>query len=100
MLDLESMLLIWVCSAAFLPLVVWIRRRSPKWVGLAVMALWVGGSTALGLYAVKHRPVLIPRSEITTGQRSTIPTATSPLRPASPATQTRIAPGTDPTTGP
>ncbi len=65
MLDLESMLLIWVCSAAFLPLVVWIRRRSPKWVGLAVMALWVGGSTALGLYAVKHRPVLIPRSEIT-----------------------------------
>lgn len=64
MLDLESMLLIWVFGVAFLPLVVRLRRHSARTTGLALMALWIGGSTALGLYAVKQRPELILESQI------------------------------------
>lgn len=64
MLDLETILIVWVCAAAFLPLVVWIRRRASRSMGMLALALWAGGSLALGLGGARNRPEVVAEAEV------------------------------------
>jgi hypothetical protein len=63
-MDAEAIIIVWLVGLAFLPAVIRLRRRLSAGPGMVVLMVWIGGATALGVYAVKQRPTIIPESEI------------------------------------
>lgn len=64
MLDLESILIVWLCAAAFLPVVIWVRRRASRSAGMSALFLWAGFSLAVGVGASRNRPETFSESEV------------------------------------
>lgn len=63
-MDIEGVIIVWLAGLAFLPVVVRLRRRLSSGPGMIALIAWIGGATALGFYAVKQRPTIVPETEV------------------------------------
>ena len=63
-MNAESIALIWIAALAFLPVVIRLRRSLGPRAGIAVMAVWIAGSTALGYLASQRRPDVVAEADV------------------------------------
>lgn len=63
-MDTEGVTIVWVIGLAFLPAVIRLRRQRRGGLGMAVLLVWVGASTAFGFFLTQRRPAIVPEAEI------------------------------------
>jgi hypothetical protein len=63
-MDAEGVIIVWLVGLAFLPAVILLRRKWRGGLGMAFLLVWIGGSTAFGLFLTQRRPAIVPESEI------------------------------------